>query len=316
MNLRIRLLPILALALSLSAHAAEDSSSPKSPSPVAVELQNIVEKTSVEIKAGKRSAADLAPAIAELDSLLARYPEKNEDTAQVALAKAMLYLRVFRDEEAGKRMLSDIQTNYPGTRTAKKAKAFLFRESPEGKAQAAAKEAERKANLAAIVGQPAPELHFMWSSQEGLETLSDLQGQVVVLDFWATWCGPCIRSFPQIREHVSHFENDPVTFLGVTSIQGRVSNMGETINTRGDEARELELMDQFMELKDMTWDVVFSEERVFNPQYFIKGIPYVAIIAPDGTVRHAGLHPGSARSDIAGKIQALLEEFDLAKPSS
>lgn len=45
------------------------------------------------------------------------------------------------------------------------------------------------------------------------------------------------------------------------------------------------------------------------------GIPYVAIIAPDGTVRHAGLHPGDPKADIAGKVEALLKEFNLPLPA-
>ncbi len=65
----------------------------------------------------------------------------------------------------------------------------------------------------------------------------------------------------------------------------------------------------------MTWDVVFSEQQVFNPDYGIMGIPYVAIIAPDGTVRHAGLHPGDPKGDIAGKVEAILKEFNLPLPT-
>ena len=44
--------------------------------------------------------------------------------------------------------------------------------------------------MAKFVCQPAPELHFKWSSDENLKTLSDLKGQVVVLDFWATYVAP------------------------------------------------------------------------------------------------------------------------------
>lgn len=307
MNIRILLLAFVTLAFSVNGFSAD-------PTPVEAisakeELGLLVKKISTKLNAGKRTEAELAAELQEFDALLSKYPAKSDDAGQIALMKANLYLQVFRDEETGMRMLAEIENDYSGTRTAKRAKDIIFKASPEGKAQAKAKEAERKANLEELIGQPAPELNFKWSSREGLKTLSDLKGQVVVLDFWATWCGPCISSFPKIREHVEHFKSDPVTFLGVTSIQGRVSNMGPVINTRGDEAKEFELMTEFMELKNMTWDVVFSEEKVFNPEYFVKGIPYVAIVAPDGTIRHAGLHANNP--SIAEKVQALLEEFEL-----
>ena len=65
----------------------------------------------------------------------------------------------------------------------------------------------------------------------------------------------------------------------------------------------------------MTWPVVFSEQPVFNQAYGVTGIPHIAIIAPDGTVRHNGLHP--TMTPTARKhemINALLEEFGLDHP--
>ena len=46
-----------------------------------------------------------------------------------------------------------------------------------------------------------------------------------------------------------------------------------------------------------------------------EGIPFLAIIAPDGTVRHVGLHPGDPEADVAGKIEAILREFKLPVPA-
>ena len=296
------------LALSAVAQPAPAASAaPKAPdSPAITELKDLVARVSAKLRAGDTTEAKLAPELAEFDALLAKYPEKNDDTAQIALMKGMLYVQVLNDEKKGMELITAVKRDYPGTKPAGLVDRLLEQQERANAAKAAS---------AALIGQPAPELHFNWSSAEGLKTLSDLKGKVVVLDFWATWCGPCLSSFPQIREHVARFKDVPVKFLGVTSVQGFIANMGPRIDTKGDPEKEMSLMPEFMKAKEMTWDVVFSEEAVFNPDYGIQGIPFLAIIAPDGTVRHAGLHPGDPSADVAGKIEAILKEFKLPVPA-
>ncbi len=316
MKLRPLLASVLVLGLALAPLArAETPAATPAPAAAAAptsdeaalnDLKALIASIGEKLRAGHKSAADLAPDIAQFDTILAKYPQKSDATAQIAVMRALLYLQVLNDEAKGRELLLAVKKDYAGTEPA----AFVDKALEEIDAGAKA-----KAALANLPGKPAPELHFKWSSKDGLKTLSDLKGKVVVLDFWATWCGPCLASFPNIREHVEHFKGSPVVFLGVTSIQGRIANMGEPIDTEGDPAKEISLLPQFMKAKNMTWDVAVSEEEVFNPAYGIEGIPYLAIIAPDGTVRFAGLHPGNPEADVAGKVESILKEFKLPVPA-
>lgn len=317
MKIRFLLAGLVLGLLALPGAIAQDSKPAASPAPanptagdkVIMEIGAIVDQVKVKMKAGHADAASLAPEIGQFDALLARHAgEKTDLVASIALMKAALFLEVLQDEPKARELFLKLKAEFPGTEPAGTADQIL------AKLDQAAATAKAKA---ALIGQPAPELHFKWSSKAGLKSLADLRGQVVVLDFWATWCGPCIASFPQIREHVAHYRGAPVAFVGVTSLQGVVANLGSArIDTKGDPAKEIALMPDFMKAKAMTWDVAVSDEEVFNPAYGIEGIPFVAIIAPDGTVRHAGLHPGDPASDLPGKIDAILKEFKLPVPKA
>ncbi len=181
-----------------------------------------------------------------------------------------------------------------------------------------------------LVGQPAPELDFAWANGKfgslgatAPKKLSELKGNVVILDFWATWCGPCIASFPRIRQLQKHYDGYPVVILGVTSVQGfhidtKASDpKTRRVDTKGDAPREMELMKTFIDQENMTWSVAFSSQPVFNPEYGVQGIPHVAIVDAKGIVRKRGLHPmqGTLEEKIAS-IDELLKEAGLPTPPS
>lgn len=167
-----------------------------------------------------------------------------------------------------------------------------------------------------LIDHKAPEIHFNWISIPEVKLLSELKGNVIVIDFWATWCSPCISSFPNIRALQERYMNYPVKIIGVTSLQGyHVDRKNKSrINTKGNPDMEYQLMKQFMKDMEITWDIAFSEEPEFNEEYGVRGIPHVAIIDSEGIVRYNMLRPYEAPYHEAEKIDQLLKEAGLKYP--
>lgn len=179
-----------------------------------------------------------------------------------------------------------------------------------------------------LLGHPAPALTFEWvHDRDGTpswKSLAELKGKVVVLDFWATWCGPCVASFPAVRELREHYSSDDVVILGVTSLQGAhywrknedKPDRPSKVETKEDPSLERSLMTEYMDEMNITWPVVFTAEDVFNADYDVNGIPHVAIIDAQGVLRYNGLHPAVPLREKTDKIDALLKEAGRTPPSA
>jgi thiol-disulfide isomerase/thioredoxin len=297
----------------LTAETASEEKVYASPSQATRQFQEeIVQAVSQSVAEGKASRADLEPLLARVDTKVAELRSAGEaspsDYSLLAGLKLAILYQLLEDPQATFAEL-DRLTQEAGS---DEEKAFLAQVGKKIR-----ESEQRREQKAALVGKPAPGLDFTWSTRPDLKSLADLKGKVVVLDFWATWCGPCIQSFPKVRELAEHYASSPVEVVGVTSIQGTVAGLAEgSVKVAGDPKRETELLARFAQEQNMSWTVAVSSQSVFNEEYGVEGIPFVAILAPDGTVRHTGLHPGMPAARMQELIDAILAEFNLPVPAA
>ncbi len=151
------------------------------------------------------------------------------------------------------------------------------------------------------LNQPAEAwAEHIWIGSDEL-SLEKLKGRVVLVDFFATWCKPCIRAFPHIRDWQKKYEDEGLTIVGLTSYQGRYG--GKEV---GKEEELAKLREDFIPNHNITWAVgVEKDGRQTMSDYGVQGIPYLVLIDREGKIQYTKV--GAADYDkTEQKIKELL----------
>lgn len=143
-------------------------------------------------------------------------------------------------------------------------------------------------------GQPAPE--FTLPTLEGEQvSLADHSGKdVIVLDFWASWCPPCRKGLPILDEVARDFQDRPVAVYAVNIREGKA------------------LIRDFVGKNKLSLPVLLDDTGIVADDFQVSGIPQTVIIDRNGTIHsvHVGVPPFGFKSSLVGDIESALAAGD------
>jgi peroxiredoxin len=142
----------------------------------------------------------------------------------------------------------------------------------------------------ALAGQPAPDFVLKSASGPNLR-LSEYRGNVVMINFWATWCGPCRQEMPLLNDLFSRYERVGFSLLGV--------------NIDDDSRRAMDMAEEL----GVSFPVLFDERKEVSRLYQVEAMPVTVLVDRQGKVRHVhlGYKPGYEEKYLT-EIRALLRE--------
>jgi peroxiredoxin len=143
-------------------------------------------------------------------------------------------------------------------------------------------------------------VHFELTTLTGEHlTAEDLRGKVLLLDFWGTWCPPCVASVPSLRSLSHRLKDDPFRLISISTDQDEKA------------------LWEFIAKKQMDWPQVWDQGQAFTRQCGIHSFPTYVLVSPEGEILHVGSGWGEGTErEITSRIRAALRDLQRsAKPA-
>lgn len=148
-----------------------------------------------------------------------------------------------------------------------------------------------------MIREQAP-LFSLYNRKGELVNLSDYKGKVVVLDFWATWCVPCVKSFPGMQATLDKYkDNKEVEFLFINTWETK-TNFEKSVN---------ELMDQHLYTFNVLYDQQSDNKELVVKQYKVSAIPAKFLIDKNGYIRFKASSSATDKASVLSEMSAMID---------
>lgn len=155
-----------------------------------------------------------------------------------------------------------------------------------------------------LLGEDAIELstNAVWFPGEA-RTLASLKGKVVLLDFWATWCGPCFDAFPKLTDWHNTLSEKGLVILGVTRIYDGSYGLPPDPN------EQLDFLRNFREKEKLPYDFVVMRDISAHAIYGANALPHAVLVDRKGKIRYIETGTSPLRmSQMQAAVEKLIAE--------
>jgi thiol-disulfide isomerase/thioredoxin len=263
---------LLAFSAALALLLAGQNCFAQSPQPksgIAKDIQAVVTKVQAKMKDAKTAdngkpkkltEADLAEEIKTLDDLVAKNKTSApDDAAQALQMKGSLYGSVLGDREKAGKITEQLKSEYGNTKLVQQMK-----KSEES--QAAAKKIQESLS----VGSTFPDFDKKDLHGKPL-SIANYKGKVVLIDFWATWCGPCRAEIPNVVATYNKYHSKGFEIIGIS------------LDRESDKAK----LESYTKENNMPWQQFFDGkywQNELSSKYGVNSIPATYLLDGEGKI--------------------------------
>lgn len=250
-------------------------------SPLQLQLQKLVGRVKMKLGQGQNTEAALKDELKEFDDLLAAHKgEKTDEVSQILVMKALLYVQVFHDFDKGEALFQQLKADFPDTEAGKNVDQIL----PALQQQ----KASMAARAALSAGKEFPDFQEKDVAGQPL-SISKYKGKIVLVDFWATWCGPCVGELPNVLAAYQKYHDKGFEIVGIS------------LDKNKDE------LEKFVKEKGMTWQQYFDGQgwdSKLGKKYGITAIPATFLLDGEGKIIATDLRGDGLEKELSKRLAA------------